>query len=100
MVEESMKNAIKLTVRTTLPKLKLSIEPETLSIDNIAQIILVCDRIFWTEMSELYMTTSTYNEYKLLLRKEEENITSYLQVAPKQKWLQTALRLSQMMHFR
>lgn len=100
MVEESMKNSIKLMVRTTLPKLKLSIEPETLSMDNIAQIILVCDRIFWTEMSELYMTTSTYNEYKLLLRKEEENIASYLQAAPKQKWLQTALRLNQMMHFR
>lgn len=62
--------------------------------------ILICDRIFWTEMSELYLTTNTYDEYKLLLRKEEEKCIDLFHRVTQEKWLQTAMRLNQLMHLR
>lgn len=66
-----MKYSIKFMVKNALPKLKISTPPEIISKEFITQVILISDHIFWTEMTELYLTTSTFDDYKLLLRKSE-----------------------------
>ena len=58
-------------VKKIYPRIKIGIKPAKLISEVIIQVILICDRILWTEMSEQYLTTSTYDNYKLLIRKEE-----------------------------
>ena len=95
-----MKYSVKSSAMKVLPKLKIGIKPSVLAKEAITQVILLCDRILWTEMSEKYLTTSTYEDYKLLLRKEEERVLNFLKEANKELWIQTAMRATQQMHLR
>ena len=78
-----MKYSVKSLAMKVLPKLKIGIKPSVLAKETITQVILLCDRILWTEMSEKYLTTNTYDDYKLLLRKEEERVLNFLKEANK-----------------
>jgi hypothetical protein len=55
-----MKNSMKFMIRAMLPKLKISQDIDQEIKEYPAQVTLVVDRLFWTEMSENYLNTTTY----------------------------------------
>lgn len=65
---------MKFMIRAMLPKLKISQDIDQEIKEYPAQVTLVVDRLFWTEMSENYLNTTTYDEYKLVLKKIEEDM--------------------------
>jgi hypothetical protein len=64
--------------------------------DYPLQVILACDRIFWTEMSETYLNTISFNEYKLLFNKICEEMIEMIRKVEPNQWKRLALRYVQM----
>jgi hypothetical protein len=58
--------------------------------------MLICDRIFWTEMSEIYLNTTSYPEYKLLFNNICEEMINLLRKIDGRYWNKIALRYVQM----
>lgn len=48
-------------VRALLPKIKIQPNVEQELKDYPTQVTLIVDRLFWTEMSELYLNTTSFS---------------------------------------
>ena len=68
-VEENMKTSLKFSIIALLPKMKIGMNIEQEHKDYSLQAILVADRLLWTEMTELYLNTTTYESYELFIRR-------------------------------
>ncbi len=61
------------------------------------QVVLACDRIFWTEMSEMYLNTTSFNEYKLLFNNICEKMIEMIRKVGRDQWKRLSVRYVQML---
>jgi hypothetical protein len=95
-----MKQSIKSMAKRVLPVMKASTKEDSIVSEAVTQVILICDRMLWTDMSESYLNTNSYGNYKLVLKNEEERIVQQFKESNKRQWVRTALRTCQWIHFR
>ncbi len=91
-ISQNMKTSIKFSVRNLVPKMKISINIQQQLRENSLQVCLLSDLLIWTEMTQTYLNTTSYEEYQLIAKRTSEQLVKLLPKIGKDLWIKVAIR--------